>query len=65
MGSYATLGDWTSAAAIGFSEADGTAYSIGGSVLSDVQRRQILFCLDKTIPWYVSVLKKLFCLLPN
>lgn len=62
VGSYAALGDAAKAAvAIGNSDADGTLFqTVNKLTAADIETVRAL--LDKTVPWYLSLFKKLFLL---
>lgn len=63
FGNYAALGDSAKAAvAIGASEANGALYNLTGHTISAQEKLEIAGILEKTVPWYLSVFKKIFLL---
>lgn len=63
IGNYAAVGDTAKAAvAIGTSEANGTLYSLKSQWISAGEKMEIMAVLDRSVPWYLTVFKKLFLL---
>lgn len=62
IGKYAACGEAARAAiAIGHTDADGTLFETVNK-LTDVDIETVRSLLDKTVPWYLSLFKKLFSL---
>lgn len=61
IGKYAARGDGaTAAVAVGISEANGSLYALKASRVSPRERSEIAAVLERTVPWYLSALKRLF-----